>query len=113
MSALVSIRNVVKGYVRGKQRVEVLHGINLEVQAGEFLALMGPSGSGKTTLLNLIAGLDRPSSGELKIEGESLAGISDDALTMIRRDKIGFIFQAHKRNPCAGWKPSFTHLSRD
>ena len=67
MSALVSIRNVVKGYVRGKQRVEVLHGINLEVQAGEFLALMGPSGSGKTTLLNLIGGLDRPDRGEITV----------------------------------------------
>ena len=67
MSALVSIRNVVKGYVRGKQRVEVLHGINLEVEAGEFLALMGPSGSGKTTLLNLIGGLDRPDRGEITV----------------------------------------------
>ena len=72
MSALVSIRNVVKGYVRGKQRVEVLHGINLEVQAGEFLALMGPSGSGKTTLLNLIGGLDRPDRGEISVGTERI-----------------------------------------
>ena len=57
---LVSLKNVIKTYTRGKQRVEVLHSLNLEVEAGEFLALMGPSGSGKTTLLNLIGGLDRP-----------------------------------------------------
>ena len=58
--ALVSLRGVTKGYVRGKQRVEVLHALDLDVEEGEFLALMGPSGSGKTTLLNLIGGLDRP-----------------------------------------------------
>ena len=66
MSALISIEKVVKGYVRGKQRVEVLHALDLEVAAGEFLALMGPSGSGKTTLLNLIGGLDRPDSGAIR-----------------------------------------------
>ena len=71
MSALVSIRNVVKGYVRGKQRVEVLHALDLEVEAGEFLALMGPSGSGKTTLLNLIGGLDRPDRGEITVAGRA------------------------------------------
>ncbi len=71
MTALVSIRNVVKGYVRGKQRVEVLHGLNLDVEAGEFLALMGPSGSGKTTLLNLIGGLDRPDRGEITVGGRA------------------------------------------
>ena len=72
MSALVSIRNVVKGYVRGKQRVEVLHALNLDVDAGEFLALMGPSGSGKTTLLNLIGGLDKPDKGEITVAGERI-----------------------------------------
>jgi ABC-type lipoprotein export system ATPase subunit len=66
MAALVSIKQVVKGYTRGRQRVEVLHAIDLTVETGEFLALMGPSGSGKTTLLNLIGGLDRPDRGELR-----------------------------------------------
>src|SRR3982074_1769103 len=59
MTALVSLKGIVKSYIRGKQRVEVLHGMDLEIRAGEFLALMGPSGSGKTTLLNLIGGIDR------------------------------------------------------
>ena len=69
MTALVSIKQVVKGYTRGKQRVEVLHSIDLTVERGEFLALMGPSGSGKTTLLNLIGGLDRPDKGEIIVAG--------------------------------------------
>ena len=65
MDAVVSLKNVVKSYTRGAQRVAVLHGLSLEIQQGEFLALMGPSGSGKTTLLNLIAGIDRPDQGEI------------------------------------------------
>ena len=65
MTAVVSLRNVAKSYLRGKQQVEVLHGVDLEIASGEFLALMGPSGSGKTTMLNLIAGLDQPTSGEV------------------------------------------------
>ena len=65
MATVVSLHNVVKRYTRGKQRVEVLHSLDLTVESGDFLALMGPSGSGKTTLLNLIAGLDRPSSGAI------------------------------------------------
>jgi ABC-type lipoprotein export system ATPase subunit len=65
MASLVSVHNVIKRYVRGKQTIEVLHQLDLEVPAGQFLALMGPSGSGKTTLLNLIGGLDRPTAGEV------------------------------------------------
>ncbi len=65
MTTLVSVKNVVKRYTRGKQKVEVLHHLNLDIAEGEFLALMGPSGSGKTTLLNLIGGLDRPDEGEI------------------------------------------------
>ena len=76
MAAIVSIKNVVKHYIRGKQRVEVLHGLDLEVDAGEFLALMGPSGSGKTTLLNLIGGLDRAGQGEVTVVGERLDQLS-------------------------------------
>ena len=72
MSSLVSLRNVTKSYIRGKQKVEVLHGVDLEIGAGEFLALMGPSGSGKTTVLNLIAGLDQPSSGEVLVKGDRI-----------------------------------------
>ena len=99
MSALVSIRNVVKGYVRGKQRVEVLHGINLEVEAGEFLALMGPSGSGKTTLLNLIGGLDRPDRGEITVGGERIDRMSSGQLAKWRARHVGFIFQFYNLLP--------------
>jgi putative ABC transport system ATP-binding protein len=99
MSALVSIRNVVKGYVRGKQRVEVLHGINLEVASGEFLALMGPSGSGKTTLLNLIGGLDRPDKGEISVGTERIDRMSSGQLAKWRARHVGFIFQFYNLLP--------------
>ena len=69
MSALIEIRDLSKAYTRGKQTVEVLHGIHLDVAQGDFLALMGPSGSGKTTLLNLIGGLDTPSGGAISVGG--------------------------------------------
>jgi putative ABC transport system ATP-binding protein len=69
MTDIVTLTNVVKRYQRGKQTVEVLHGVNLTIAQGEFLALMGPSGSGKTTLLNLIAGLDSPTAGEVVVAG--------------------------------------------
>src|SRR5881394_2388719 len=99
MTALVSIRNVVKGYVRGKQRVEVLHGLNLDVEAGEFLALMGPSGSGKTTLLNLIGGLDRPYKGEITVAGERIDRMSSGQLAKWRSRHVGFIFQFYNLLP--------------
>ena len=99
MTALVSIRNVVKGYVRGKQRVEVLHGLNLDVEAGEFLALMGPSGSGKTTLLNLIGGLDRPDKGEITVAGERIDRMSSGQLAKWRARHVGFIFQFYNLLP--------------
>lgn len=99
MTALVSIKQVVKGYTRGKQRVEVLHGIDLEVQAGEFLALMGPSGSGKTTLLNLIGGLDRPDKGEIVVAGERIDRLSSGQLARWRARHVGFIFQFYNLLP--------------
>ncbi|HET7130683.1 MAG TPA: ABC transporter ATP-binding protein [Gammaproteobacteria bacterium] len=99
MAALVSIRNVVKGYVRGKQRVEVLHSLNLDVEAGEFLALMGPSGSGKTTLLNLIGGLDRPDKGEIAVAGQRIDQLSSGQLAKWRARHVGFIFQFYNLLP--------------
>ena len=72
MSTLVSIRNLTKSYQRGPEKVDVLHGLDLDIAAGDFVALMGPSGSGKTTLLNLIGGLDAPSSGEIGIAGQRI-----------------------------------------
>jgi putative ABC transport system ATP-binding protein len=90
---------VVKGYVRGKQRVEVLHSLDLDVAAGEFLALMGPSGSGKTTLLNLIGGLDRPDRGEIEVAGQRIDRLSSGQLAKWRARHVGFIFQFYNLLP--------------
>jgi len=99
MPAIVSLRNIVKRYTRGKQSVEVLHGLNLEIPQGEFLALMGPSGSGKTTLLNLIGGLDRPTSGEVDVAGERIDRLSGSALARWRARHVGFVFQFYNLMP--------------
>ena len=99
MTALVTIRDVDKGYVRGKQRVEVLTGVNLEVQSGEFLAIMGPSGSGKTTLLNLIGGLDKCDKGEVIVAGERLHELSSGKLARWRARHVGFVFQFYNLLP--------------
>ncbi len=96
---VVSLRNVVKHYTRGKERIEVLHSINLDIAPGEFLALMGPSGSGKTTLLNLIGGLDRPSAGEVTVGGERVDALSGGALSKWRARHVGFIFQFYNLMP--------------
>ncbi len=99
MAAVVEMKNVVKRYTRGKQQVEVLHGLDLTVESGEFLALMGPSGSGKTTLLNLIGGLDRPDSGELVVAGERLDQLSSGQLARWRARHVGFVFQFYNLLP--------------
>jgi len=96
---MVSFKNVVKRYTRGKQKVEVLHGIDLEAEAGEFLALMGPSGSGKTTLLNLIGGLDRADQGEVMVAGQRLDSLSGSQLAKWRARHVGFIFQFYNLLP--------------
>lgn len=99
MAALVTLRNVTKSYVRGKQKVEVLHGVDLNIEAGEFLALMGPSGSGKTTLLNLVAGLDQPTGGEVSVAGDRIDQLSRGNLSDWRARHIGFIFQFYNLLP--------------
>lgn len=99
MTALVTLRNVTKSYVRGKQKVEVLHGVDLTIEPGEFLALMGPSGSGKTTLLNLVAGLDQPTGGEVAVAGERIDQLSRGSLSDWRARHIGFIFQFYNLLP--------------
>ena len=99
MAGIVSMKGVAKAYTRGKQRVDVLRGIDLEVEQGEFLALMGPSGSGKTTLLNLIGGLDRPDRGEITVAGERLDTLRPSKLTKWRARHVGFIFQFYNLLP--------------
>jgi len=96
---LVEIRELRKFYERGQQRVEVLHGIDLDIPEGDFVALMGPSGSGKTTLLNLIGGLDTPSSGKLVVAGEAIEHLGGDELAAWRADTVGFIFQSYNLMP--------------
>jgi putative ABC transport system ATP-binding protein len=99
MSALVRIDNVHKYYTRGSERIDVLQGVNLEIPAGDFLALMGPSGSGKTTLLNLMGGLDSPSSGSVNVGGVNITGLSGGRLSRWRAENIGFVFQLYNLLP--------------
>ena len=89
---MIGLEHVTKQF-DGKRQVTALQDVSLTIAKGEMVSIVGPSGSGKSTLLNLVGGLDRPSSGEVRIDGEALAGLSDDGLTRVRRDKIGFIFQ--------------------
>ena len=96
---LVEISNLSKGYTRGGQAVPVLDNITLNIKRGEFIALMGPSGSGKSTLLNLIAGIDKPDSGVLKIDGEDITLLTEGQLADWRAANIGFIFQFYNLMP--------------
>jgi putative ABC transport system ATP-binding protein len=89
---MIALHRVTKHFA-GKRQVTALEDITLTIPRGEMVSIIGPSGSGKSTLLNLVGGLDRATSGEVRVDGEALAGLSDDQLTRVRRDKIGFIFQ--------------------
>ena len=93
MDTLVQLQGVSKTYARGVQKVEVLHGIDLAIEAGDFVALMGPSGSGKTTLLNLIGGLDAPTGGSIFVGGQRIDQLSENALAKWRSAHVGFVFQ--------------------
>jgi putative ABC transport system ATP-binding protein len=99
MPAAISLHKVVKHYRRNRALVEVLHGLDLEVDQREFLALMGPSGSGKTTLLNLIGGLDSPSEGEVTVAGQHLEMMSGGELAKWRARHVGFVFQFYNLMP--------------
>jgi putative ABC transport system ATP-binding protein len=98
-SPLVRTSNVHKTFRRGAERIDVLQGVNLDVAAGEFLALMGPSGSGKTTLLNLIGGLDVPTEGTVEVAGERISDLRGSALSRWRADNVGFVFQLYNLLP--------------
>ncbi len=99
MSALIELRDLSKIYFRGRQKLEVLHQMNLEIEEGEFLALMGPSGSGKTTLLNLIGGLDSPSEGTITVAGQRIEGLGQSELSRWRASNVGFVFQFYNLLP--------------
>jgi putative ABC transport system ATP-binding protein len=98
-TSIVRIRDLVKDYRRGSETVRVLDGLSLDIQQGDFVALMGPSGSGKSTLLNLIGGLDRPTSGTLEVDGLRVDELSEGSLGRWRADHVGFIFQMYNLLP--------------
>lgn len=92
-NAIVSIRNLCKTYHEGDRSLRVLEGVSLDIAAGEFFAVLGASGSGKSTLLNLLSGIDRPDSGQIRIDGSDITPFNDRQLTLFRRDHIGIVFQ--------------------
>jgi len=96
---LIRVRGLDKSYVRGGEETHVLQGLNLDVDAGEFIAFMGPSGSGKTTLLNLLGGLDVPSNGTITVAGDEITSMSRRKLTRWRARHVGFVFQAYNLIP--------------
>jgi len=99
MPTLINVQNVSKSYWRNNIEIPVLNNITINVEQGEFLALMGPSGSGKTTLLNLIAGIDKPSNGNIIIDGTNIATLGESALAKWRANNVGFIFQFYNLIP--------------
>ena len=96
---LVKVRNVHKHFTRGSERIEVLQGVNLDIPAGDFLALMGPSGSGKTTLLNMMGGLDAPTGGSVEVGGVDIGRLGGSQLSKWRARNIGFVFQLYNLLP--------------
>ena len=97
--SLIQVRNLDKKYQRGSEEIDVLQGLNLDVDQGEFVAFMGPSGSGKTTLLNLLGGLDLPSAGSITVAGDEITHMSGSRLTAWRAKHVGFIFQMYNLIP--------------
>jgi len=99
MSSLIEIRGVTKTYRRGGEAIEVLHGLDLDIPRGDFVALMGPSGSGKTTLLNLIGGLDTPTAGTITVDGRRIDQLGSGDLSRWRAANVGFVFQFYNLLP--------------
>ncbi|TLZ36767.1 MAG: ABC transporter ATP-binding protein [Gammaproteobacteria bacterium] len=97
--SMVEVVKVTKVYQRGRQKIEVLHGLDLDIPKGDFVALMGPSGSGKTTLLNLIGGLDQPTSGEVRVGGSRIDQLGSGELARWRAHNVGFVFQFYNLMP--------------
>src|SRR5918998_4799366 len=98
-SAIVSCTDLRRVYGEGEAAVHALRGVTLAFPAGQFTAIMGPSGSGKSTLMHLLAGLDTPSGGSVTVDGREIGGLGDRALTNLRRDRLGFVFQSFNLVP--------------
>jgi putative ABC transport system ATP-binding protein len=96
---ILQASGITKAIDSGTHRVEILRGIDLEVPAGQFVAIMGASGSGKSTLLGLLAGLDAPTTGRIVIDGVDITGLNEDRLALVRGRKIGFVFQSYQLIP--------------
>jgi putative ABC transport system ATP-binding protein len=99
MKSIVRLKNVTKDYGRDQALTHALRGVNLELEVGEFTAMAGPSGSGKSTLLNIIGGLDRPTAGQVEVDGREINSLSNTQLGLLRRDRLGFIFQSYNLIP--------------
>jgi putative ABC transport system ATP-binding protein len=99
MATIVNLQEVTKDYGQGQALTHALRGVNLAIEAGEFTAMAGPSGSGKSTLLNIIGGLDRPTSGRVEVDGREISDLSNTELGLLRRDRLGFIFQSYNLIP--------------
>jgi len=99
MATIVNLQGVTKDYGQGQALTHALRGVNLSIEAGEFTAMAGPSGSGKSTLLNIIGGLDRPTSGRVEVDGREISDLSNTELGLLRRDRLGFIFQSYNLIP--------------
>ncbi len=93
--SIITVDNIHKSYIMGKEVVEALRGVTLSVKRGEIVCLMGPSGSGKTTLLNILGGLDSPSRGHVMVDGEDVVALNEETLAQMRLRKMGFVFQAY------------------
>jgi len=96
---MIEVANLKKSYILGTQELEVLKGINFTINKGEYVAIMGPSGSGKSTLMNIIGCLDTPTSGSYKLNGKEVVNMSDDDLSRVRNEEIGFVFQSFNLLP--------------
>ncbi|MDQ0175255.1 ABC transporter ATP-binding protein [Bacillus chungangensis] len=99
MNSVIQVENMTKSFKIGSEQVDVLKGINLSIEKGEFVSIMGPSGSGKSTLLYLMGGLDKPSSGQVKIKGKEISIMKDKEESLVRRKDIGFVFQFYNLIP--------------
>jgi putative ABC transport system ATP-binding protein len=109
---VLSVRNLTKTYRTAGEQIMVLRGVNLDIAAGERVALTGESGSGKSTLLHLVAGLDRPDGGEIRLDGTSLSGLSDSGRAALRRDRLGLVFQQFNLIPSLNVSDNLAFQSR-